>query len=89
MEIVPSVDEPVTCYCDNNGAVTDLKELKSHKHSKHMENIIHWIRGVEHLEGLGIKNWPASSLSQVGVCWHLCLQEDGCGDCMSLYILMY
>ncbi|KAL0305244.1 UNVERIFIED_CONTAM: Retrovirus-related Pol polyprotein from transposon TNT 1-94 [Sesamum calycinum] len=34
--VVPSIVEPVVFFCDNNGAIAQAKELRSHHHSKHI-----------------------------------------------------
>ena len=40
------MDKPITLYCDNNGAVANSKELKSHKMGKHIERKYHLIREI-------------------------------------------
>ncbi|KAL0410983.1 UNVERIFIED_CONTAM: hypothetical protein Slati_3688000 [Sesamum latifolium] len=34
--VVPSIAEPVVIFCDNNGAIAQAKEPRSHHHSKHI-----------------------------------------------------
>ncbi|KAL0308959.1 UNVERIFIED_CONTAM: hypothetical protein Sradi_5838200 [Sesamum radiatum] len=34
--VVPSIAEPVVIFCDNNGAIAQAKELRSHHRSKHI-----------------------------------------------------
>ena len=46
LEVVPNVDEPMTLYCDNSGAVANSKEPRSHKRSKHIERKYHLIREI-------------------------------------------
>ena len=46
MEVVPKVDEPMTLYCDNSGAVANSKEPQSQKSSKHIERKYHLIREI-------------------------------------------
>ena len=36
----------MTLYCDNSEAVTNSKEPRSHKHSKHIERRYHLIREI-------------------------------------------
>ena len=48
LEIVPDMDKPLTLYCDNNGAVENLKETRSHKRGKHIERKSHVIREIVH-----------------------------------------
>ncbi|OIT22478.1 retrovirus-related pol polyprotein from transposon tnt 1-94, partial [Nicotiana attenuata] len=44
LNIVPSVQAPIVLYCDNNGAVANSKEPRSHKRSKHIEHKYYLIR---------------------------------------------
>ena len=37
LEVVPDMDKPLVLYCDNNGAVANLNEPRSHKRGKHIE----------------------------------------------------
>ena len=34
--MVPSIVNPVPLYCDNNGAIAQAKEPRSHQRSKHI-----------------------------------------------------
>ena len=34
--VVPSISGPVDLYCDNNGAIAQAKESRSHQKSKHI-----------------------------------------------------
>ena len=34
--IVPSIMDPIGLYCDNNGAIAQAKEPRSHQRSKHI-----------------------------------------------------
>ena len=43
LEVVPNVDEPMTLYYDNSGAIANSKEPRSHKRSKHIEKKYHLI----------------------------------------------
>ena len=40
--------DPMVIYCDNNGAIANAKEPRSHKHSKHIKRRFHSIR--EHVK---------------------------------------
>jgi hypothetical protein len=42
--VVPSILDPVTLYCDNNGAIAQSKEPRSHHRSKHILRRYHLIR---------------------------------------------
>ena len=36
LEVVLSITNPVDVYCDNNGAIAQAKEPRSHQRSKHI-----------------------------------------------------
>ncbi|KAL0291707.1 UNVERIFIED_CONTAM: Retrovirus-related Pol polyprotein from transposon TNT 1-94, partial [Sesamum calycinum] len=42
--VVPSIAEPVVIFCDNNGAIAQAKELRSHHRSKHILRRYHLLR---------------------------------------------
>ncbi|KAL0282077.1 UNVERIFIED_CONTAM: Retrovirus-related Pol polyprotein from transposon RE2 [Sesamum radiatum] len=42
--VVPSIAEPVVIFCDNNGAIAQAKEPRSHHHSKHILSRYHLLR---------------------------------------------
>ena len=44
--IVPSISDPVDLYCDNNGAIAQAKEPRSHQRSKHILRCYHLIREI-------------------------------------------
>ena len=44
--VVPSAHSAITLYCDNNGAVTNSKEPRSHKREKYIESKYHLIRKI-------------------------------------------
>ncbi|KAL0445449.1 UNVERIFIED_CONTAM: hypothetical protein Slati_2267600 [Sesamum latifolium] len=39
--VVPSIAEPVVIFCDNNGAIAQAKEPRSHHRSKHILRCYH------------------------------------------------
>jgi len=41
--VVPSCSSPIDLYCDNNGAIAQAKEHRSHKKSKHILRRYHMI----------------------------------------------
>ena len=43
LHVIPSVDRPITLYCDNSGAVAQSKEPRSHKKQKHILRKYHLI----------------------------------------------
>ncbi|KAL0440274.1 UNVERIFIED_CONTAM: Retrovirus-related Pol polyprotein from transposon RE2 [Sesamum latifolium] len=42
--MVPSIAEPIVIFCDNNGAITQAKEPRSHHRSKHILRRYHLLR---------------------------------------------
>ncbi|KAH9752839.1 hypothetical protein KPL71_014867 [Citrus sinensis] len=44
--VVPTIALPISLYCDNNGAIAQAKELRSHQKSKHIERRYHIIREI-------------------------------------------
>ena len=46
LEVVPDMENPLTLYCDNSGAVANSKEPRSHKKGKHIERKYHLIREI-------------------------------------------
>ena len=46
--MVPSIADPIDLYCDNNGAIAQEKEPRSHSRAKHIlrkYHLIHEING--------------------------------------------
>lgn len=44
--VVPSITNPVEIYCDNNGAIAQAKEPRSHQRSKHILRRYHLLREI-------------------------------------------
>ncbi|KAK8534611.1 hypothetical protein V6N12_057255 [Hibiscus sabdariffa] len=44
--VVPSISDALELYCDNNGAIAQAKEPKSHQRSKHILRHFHLIREI-------------------------------------------
>jgi hypothetical protein len=42
--VVPSASDPMVIYCDNNGAIANTQEPRSHKKFKHVKRRFHSIR---------------------------------------------
>ncbi|KAL0448075.1 UNVERIFIED_CONTAM: Retrovirus-related Pol polyprotein from transposon RE2 [Sesamum latifolium] len=42
--VVPSIAEPIVIFCDNNGAIAQAKESRSHHRSKHILRRYHLLR---------------------------------------------
>ena len=43
LEVVPTMQSAITLYCDNSGAVANVKEPRSHKREKHIERKYHLV----------------------------------------------
>lgn len=46
LDVVSSIVDPVELYCDNNGAIAQAKEPRSHQRSKHILRHFHLIREI-------------------------------------------
>ncbi|XP_072062066.1 secreted RxLR effector protein 161-like [Arachis hypogaea] len=46
LDVVPSIKEPLPLLCDNNGAIAQAKEPRSHQKSKHILRRYHLIREI-------------------------------------------
>ena len=44
LEVVPSANKQITIYCDNSGAVTNLKKSRRRKRGKHIERKYHLLK---------------------------------------------
>jgi hypothetical protein len=44
--VVPNIVDPMSLYCDNNGAIAQAKEPRSHQRSKHILRRFHLIREI-------------------------------------------
>ena len=44
--VVPSITNPVDVFCDNNGAIAQAKDPRSHQRSKHILRRFHLIREI-------------------------------------------
>ncbi|KAL0294484.1 UNVERIFIED_CONTAM: Retrovirus-related Pol polyprotein from transposon TNT 1-94 [Sesamum radiatum] len=44
LDVVPNIAEPVVIFCDNNGAIAQAKEPRSHHRSKHILRRYHLLR---------------------------------------------
>ena len=44
--VVPSILDPIELFCDNNGAIAQAKEPRSHQKSKHILRRYHLIREI-------------------------------------------
>ena len=44
--MVPSIADPITLLCENNGAMAQAKEPRSHQRSKHVLRKYHLLREI-------------------------------------------
>ncbi len=44
--VVPNIESPITLYCDNTGAVAQVKEPRAHQRMKHVQRKFHLIREI-------------------------------------------
>lgn len=44
--VVPSIAKPIEIFCDNNGAIAQAKEPRSHQRTKHILRKFHYIREI-------------------------------------------
>ena len=48
LEVVPSIESPITIYCDNSGAIANVVESRAHQRTKHIACKYHLIRDIIH-----------------------------------------
>ena len=48
LEVVPSIESPITIYCDNNGAIANAVEPRAHQRTKHIARKYHLICDIIH-----------------------------------------
>jgi len=46
LEVVPSIESPITIYCDNSGAIANVVEPRAHQRTKHIARKYHLIRDI-------------------------------------------
>ena len=56
--VVPSIVHPIPWYCDNNGAIAQAKESRSHQRSKHILRRYHLIREIFRRDDVKIEKVP-------------------------------
>ena len=52
--VVPSIADPVDLYCDNNGAIAQAKEPRSHSKAKHIHRRYLLLREINNREDIHI-----------------------------------
>ena len=58
--VVPSIIDPVALYCDNNGAIAQAKEPRSHQKSKHIQRKYHLIREFISDKQISVQRTPSA-----------------------------
>ena len=61
--VVPSISNPMDVFCDNNGAIVQAKEPRSHQRSKHILRRFHLIREI--VDRGDVKIWKVSTNDNV------------------------
>ena len=56
--VVSSIADPIHLYCDNNGAIAQAKESRSHQRSKHVLRKYHVIREIIFKNDIKIERVP-------------------------------
>ena len=56
--VVPSIVNPIPLYCDNNRAIAQTKEPRSHQRSKHVLRRYHLIREIIGRQDVKIEKIP-------------------------------
>ena len=46
LEVVPSIESPITIYCDNSGAIANVVEPRAHQMTKHIARKYHLIHDI-------------------------------------------
>lgn len=62
LNVVPSVVDPVTLYCDNNGAIAHAKEPISHQRSKYIFRRFYLIREIIDIGDVKICRIPTEKI---------------------------
>ena len=57
--VVPDSEEPISLYCDNNGAIAQAKEPRSHQKSKHVLRRFHLIREIVTRGDVAVERVPS------------------------------
>ncbi|KAL5760756.1 hypothetical protein ACOSP7_019246 [Xanthoceras sorbifolium] len=48
LKVVPNANKQITIYCNNSGAMDNLKEPRSYKRGKHIESKYHILKEIVH-----------------------------------------
>ena len=55
LKVVPSIESPITIYCDNSGAIANAVEPRAHQRTKHIARKYHLIRDIIQRGDVAIK----------------------------------
>ena len=58
LNVVPSISDPITIYCDNTGAIAQAKEPQSHNRSRHVIHKYHLIREIVDRKEIVVEKIP-------------------------------
>ena len=61
LEVVPIILDPIELFCDNNGAIAQAKETRSHQKFKHILRRYHRIREIVDRGDINICKIPGES----------------------------
>ena len=56
LKVVPSIESPITIYCDNSGAIANVVERRAHQRTKHIARKYHLICDIIHRGDVTITN---------------------------------
>ena len=57
--VVSGSEEPISLYCDNNGAIAQAKEPRSHQKSKHVLRRFHLIKEIVTRGDVAVERVPS------------------------------
>ena len=58
--VVPTISDPIPLLCDNNGAIAQAKEPRSHQKSKHILRRFHLIREIIATGDVAVERVPST-----------------------------
>ncbi|KAL0293234.1 UNVERIFIED_CONTAM: Retrovirus-related Pol polyprotein from transposon TNT 1-94 [Sesamum angustifolium] len=70
--VVPSIAEPIVIFCDNNGAVAQAKEPRSHHRSKHIDRHYHLLREMESRGDIRMDRFSSAETQQIHLSSRCC-----------------
>ena len=58
--IIPKISDPISLLCDNNGAIAQAKEPRSHQKAKHILRRFHLIREIVARRDVVVERAPST-----------------------------